>query len=158
MVASVEKSLILSLKNGQVNAGFSGELVARILLLMSWDKCCLLEESDSLASGVFLKAIPLVRFLDSFVFLGQDDTLELSEKFYREKCAWVRCSHFVKIDYVSNAAQLLELLRRGAAAITKECQASTDLIIPIAFPEREHHNHGRNGHLYLCTSEKSNGF
>ena len=132
------KSLILSLKNGQVNAGFRGELVARILLLMSWDACCLSGESDSLSSGVFLKAVPLIRFLGSFVSLGDEETAELSKKFSdSEKCAWVRCTHFVKIDYVPNAAQLLELFRRGAAAITEELHAGSDLIIPIAFSQNE---------------------
>jgi hypothetical protein len=45
----------------------------------------------------------------------------------------VRCSHFVKIDYVPNDAQLLELFRRGAGVVAKELQAGSDLLIPIIF-------------------------
>jgi hypothetical protein len=134
------ESLLQSLKNGQVNAGFRGELVARILLVMSWDACCLKEDAQrqSFASGVFLKAVPLISFLDSLLFLGDDVTADLSKSFRNGKQrAWVRCSHFVKIDYVPKAAQLLELFRRGAAAVTKELQAGTDLIIPIAFCQNQ---------------------
>ena len=34
------KVLLGSLRKGMVDAGFRGELVARVLLLLAWDKCC----------------------------------------------------------------------------------------------------------------------
>ena len=34
------KLLLGSLRKGMVDAGFRGELVARVLLLLAWDKCC----------------------------------------------------------------------------------------------------------------------
>jgi hypothetical protein len=130
------ESLLQSLKNGQVNAGYRGELVARILLMMAWDACCLisLPEDQLLSSGVFLKAVSLVQFLDSLFCLDEKIMSGLKTVFDNgENRAWVRCSHFIKIDYVPNTTQLVQLFRRGAAAVTKELQAGTDLVIPIVF-------------------------
>ena len=121
--------LVSSLRNGQVAAGFRGELVARILLLMAWDRCCLhgVRES-SFTTEAFLKAVPLILFLRSLLHGNIEE--ELESTFQNSS---VRCTHFVKIDYVPNAVQLLELFKRGAAVVTKENQAGTDLIIPIVF-------------------------
>ena len=131
------KVLIGSLRNGMVDAGFRGELVARILLLMAWDKCCIatLRDGEALmSSGVFLRAVPLLDFLKTLLNLDADALSYLKESFDgSDGVAWVRCSHFVKIDYVPNAAQLFELYTRGAAAVTKELQPGVDLVIPLLF-------------------------
>jgi hypothetical protein len=130
------RALVQSLKNVQVNAGFRGELVARILLILAWDKCCLADiaPGESHLSAVYLKPVLLTKFLDSLLCLDDETRLELEKKFNNDQiCAWVRCTHFVKIDYVPDKAQLLELFRRGGAVVTKELQAGTDLIIPIIF-------------------------
>ena len=121
--------LVQSLRNGQVAAGFRGELVARILLLMAWDRCCLHGvRGSSFTTEAFLKAVPLILFLRSLLHGNIDK--ELESTFQNSS---VRCTHFVKIDYVPNAVQLLELFKRGAAVVIKENQAGTDLIIPIVF-------------------------
>jgi hypothetical protein len=131
--------LVQSLKNVQVNAGFRGELVARILLMLAWDKCCSSDVAhDKYSSGFYLRPAPLTKFLESLLCLGEDTKRSLDTAFNKDQCrAWVRCTHFVKIDYVPGSAQLLELFRRGAAVAVKELQAGTDLIIPIAFCKDE---------------------
>ena len=64
---------------------------------------------------------------------------ELKDHFDRSNGkAWVRCSHFVKIDYSPTDAQLFQLFKRGAAAVTKELQAGVDLVIPIVFADNAH--------------------
>eukprot|EP00291_Cryptomonas_curvata_P000836 CAMPEP_0172186056 /NCGR_PEP_ID=MMETSP1050-20130122/20526_1 /TAXON_ID=233186 /ORGANISM="Cryptomonas curvata, Strain CCAP979/52" /LENGTH=444 /DNA_ID=CAMNT_0012860137 /DNA_START=276 /DNA_END=1610 /DNA_ORIENTATION=- len=130
------RSLLKSLKNVQVNAGFRGELVARILLMLAWDRCCLIDLAPKarLSSAVYLKPVQLTKFLHSLLCLSDEVQMQLETKFNNDQSrAWVRCSHFVKIDYVPNDAQLLELFRRGAAVVTKELQTGSDLLIPIIF-------------------------
>ena len=124
------KGLVRSLQNGQINADFRGELVARLLLLMAWDRCVLEGQrpSDAFTSTRFLDAVPLVRFLVSLLRLDDQVMADLSVTFEH---ATVRCTHFVEIDYVPDSADLLELFKRGAAAISKENQAGTDIIIPL---------------------------
>ena len=130
------EALVRSLRNGQVAAGFRGELVARLLLLMAWDRCVLrglqgpasTHGLDVMVLGVFLNSVPLMEFLTSLLQLGIEVEADLSATFGR---AWVRCTHFVKIDYVPDSPQLLELFKRGAAAVTKVNQAGTDIIIPM---------------------------
>ena len=130
------EALVRSLRNGQAAAGFRGELVARLLLLMAWDRCVLRGlEGPASTHGVdvivfrdFLNSVPLMQFLISLLRLGVEVEADLSATFGR---AWVRCTHFVKIDYVPDSLQLLELFKRGAAAVTTVNQAGTDIIIPI---------------------------
>ena len=128
------KPLVHCLRNGMVNAGFRGELVARILLLLAWDKCfsCM----DKLVSGTFLQAIKLKDFLDSLLNLDTEMQATLKTAFDSpDKTAWVRCTHFVKVDYVPTASQLLALFKRGAAVISKELQTGVDLVLPVIFCE-----------------------
>lgn len=131
------RMLVGSLRNGMVDAGFQGELVARILLLLAWDKCCLAklrENETEMSTAVFLRAVPLLEFLESLLNIDDDVTAHLTATIKdADNVAWVRCSHFVKIDYVPNTEQLLLLFKRGAAAITKELQPGVDLVIPIVF-------------------------
>ena len=133
------RMLIQSLRNGMVDAGFRGELVARILLLLAWDKCCianLVDKESVLSSGVFLRAVPLMGFLETLLNLDDSTIKMLKAKLDGAKgTAWVRCSHFIKIDYVPNSEHLLMLYQRGAVAITKELQAGVDIVIPIVFAE-----------------------
>ena len=121
------ESLVQSLRDEQVDAGFRGELVARLLLLMAWDRC-VLEGQSPFTSRCYLDAVPMVRFLSSLLRLGDSVKADLAKTFQH---ATVRCTHFIKIDYVPDSEQLLELFMRGAAAISNERQAGTDIIIPI---------------------------
>jgi hypothetical protein len=68
--------------------------------------------------------------------LDEEQTQDLKDEFCSSgRTAWVRCTHFVKLDYVPNRTELLALFTRGAAAITKNLQPGVDLIIPIVFCE-----------------------
>ena len=130
--------LCRSLRSGIVDAGYRGELLARILLLMAWDECCIAKLACGetiLSSGVFLKAVPLTTFLEYLLLLDENIRTELQSQFDGRHAtpatAWVRCTHFLKIDYVPSASQLLDMFRRGAVAITKDLQRGVDLIIPL---------------------------
>jgi hypothetical protein len=124
------KSLVNCLRNGLVDAGSRGELVARILLLLAWDKC--FSGMDKLASSNFLQAVKLRDFLQPLLNLNAEMQATLKTAFDSpDKTAWVRCTHFVKIDYVPTACQLLALFKRGAAAITKDLQTGFDLVLPV---------------------------
>jgi hypothetical protein len=128
-----------SLKNGVVDAGFRGELVARIILLLAWDRCCLDSismdgEKNVLSSGIFLRPVQLIRFLDALLNLPAETIEELQTQFDNpERTAWVRCSHFVRLDHVPSVDQLLELYQRGAVAIMTNLNRGVDLVIPIVF-------------------------
>ena len=129
--------LMQSLRNGQVNAGFRGELVARLLLLMAWDRCVLKGQTPSCAIFCrrFLDAMPLMQFLSSLLILSNEVKVDLSGTFQH---AWVRCTHFVKIDYAPDSEELLELFKRGAVAVAKEYQTGTDIIIPVVICSDRH--------------------
>ena len=133
------KVLLGSLKNGTVDAGFRGELVARVLLLLAWDKCCIsmLRQNETiLSTGIFLRAVLLVDFLGTLLNLESEIETNLNENFRGSNSkAWVRCSHFVKIDYSPTTDQLFQLFKRGAAAVTKELERGVDLVIPIVFAD-----------------------
>jgi hypothetical protein len=131
------EALVSSLRNGIVDAGFRGELAGRILLLLAWDRCCLENKihSNLMPTGcIFLSAVPLVQFLDSLLHLNEVQKRSLKDRFGKPKRkAWVRCSHFIKLNYSPNTGALLNLFRRGAVGITKNLQAGVDLLIPIVF-------------------------
>jgi hypothetical protein len=128
------EQLIFCMRNGMVDAGFSGELVARILLLLAWDKC--FTGNNVLASGTVLQAVHLMKYLDILLDLDEETQAALRSEFNSsQKTAWVRCTHFVKIDYVPTVCQLLSLFRRGAAVIAKELKEGVDLFLPIVFCE-----------------------
>ena len=130
------EALVGSLKNGIVEAGFRGELAARILLLLAWDICCLknFPNQSPVASCIFLFAVPLVQFLETLLHLDEETKRSLQDRFGKaEEMAWVRCTHFVKLHYTPNTAALLDLYRRGAVGITKYLQAGVDVLIPIVF-------------------------
>eukprot|EP00292_Cryptomonas_paramecium_P000037 CAMPEP_0113724070 /NCGR_PEP_ID=MMETSP0038_2-20120614/38837_1 /TAXON_ID=2898 /ORGANISM="Cryptomonas paramecium" /LENGTH=875 /DNA_ID=CAMNT_0000653855 /DNA_START=107 /DNA_END=2731 /DNA_ORIENTATION=+ /assembly_acc=CAM_ASM_000170 len=120
------------LTKGQVENGFRGELVARLLLLMGWDMACLSmlkHEESPYDSGVFLRPVLVKDFLDcvfnTIGLHGYEDWQQPLDSM------WVRCTHFIKgMDYVPDKTQLLELFRRGAALIGKDCQPGVDIIIP----------------------------
>ena len=132
--------LVSSLKNGIVEAGYRGELSARILLLLAWDNCCLenLPKNSQVATCVFLLAVPLVQFLETLLHLDEETKRSLHDRFGKaEGMAWVRCTHFVKLDYTPNTAALLDLYRRGAVGITRNLQAGVDVLIPMVFCKDE---------------------
>eukprot|EP00292_Cryptomonas_paramecium_P004640 CAMPEP_0113682894 /NCGR_PEP_ID=MMETSP0038_2-20120614/12947_1 /TAXON_ID=2898 /ORGANISM="Cryptomonas paramecium" /LENGTH=828 /DNA_ID=CAMNT_0000602075 /DNA_START=97 /DNA_END=2580 /DNA_ORIENTATION=- /assembly_acc=CAM_ASM_000170 len=142
------RSLLSGLQDGVamglVEGGSRGELVGRVLLLMGWDLACLraLEPGRRPSeSGVFLRAVPVLLFLASVFDLSP---VAASPSFARlerllepdGRRAWVRCTHFIRaLDYVPDRRQLLDLFRRGAALITKDCQPGVDMYIPVYFCE-----------------------
>ena len=108
--------LCRSLRSGIVDAGYRGELLARILLLMAWDECCIakLAYGETIqSSGVFLKAVPLTTFLEYLLLLDENTRRELQRQFDGRHAtpamASVRCTHFLKINYVPSTSQLLDL-------------------------------------------------
>ena len=113
------EDVVRSLQNGQVNAGFGGELVARLLLLIAWDRCVQEGQSPSYAlmSTRFLDAVQLVLFLASLLRLDDQVKADLRLSVTFEH-ATVLCTHIVN-DYVQDSVDLLELFKRGAAAYRK---------------------------------------
>jgi hypothetical protein len=109
--------------------------VARLLLLMAWDRCVLEGQNPSIANRRFLDSTPLMRFLASLLILNDEVKVDLSGTFQH---AWVRCTHFVKVDYAPDSEELLELFKRGAVAVAKEHQTGTDIVIPVVICSDQH--------------------
>ncbi|KAG9292749.1 hypothetical protein G9A89_002673 [Geosiphon pyriformis] len=145
----VLEPLINMMKEGLVEGGYRGEVVARLILLHAWDRACdalpsLINEESS---NWFSRPMPLVSYLkyllnykvycDVICKMDEDD---IKKKLLK---AYIRFNHFVAITYTPRPRHILEALKRGTAFVCKRNQQGTDLIIPLVM------NIGIHGHMSL---------
>ena len=118
VLVSMLKYLRDAMQNGEVNAGYRGELVGRLLLLLCYD-CCCQEMSDP------LPMVPLQKFLEK---LGID-----SKQFScnGDGSLFVRFNHFIPLSQPVLFSHLQAAATRGAALHFKPGQSGGDEGIPI---------------------------
>jgi hypothetical protein len=129
--------LINMMKEGLVEGGYRGEVVARLILLHAWDRACgpLQPLNDEESSNWFSRPMPLVRYL--MYLLTYKVYCEVISKMSEDNIkkrllkAYIRFNHFVAITYTPHPRHILEALKRGTAFVCKRNQQGSDLIIPL---------------------------
>ena len=104
-----------AMQNGEVSAGYRGELVARLLLLLCYDYFC--SDDDP------LPRVPLVSFLEKF---GAQITFEVDTS-----DLYVRFNHFIPLTQSVSLDHLSAAANRGAALHFKPGQPGGDGAVPI---------------------------
>ncbi|CAG8647176.1 8011_t:CDS:2, partial [Ambispora gerdemannii] len=106
-------TLINALREGSVKGGYRGELVARLILMMAWDKACF-EYSHTQVANQFSRPMTLQQYFKDLLF--PEVWRELQDKLSPElQNARIRFTHFIHVTYTPSPKQLLEFFRRGAA-------------------------------------------
>ncbi|CAG8805753.1 15781_t:CDS:2, partial [Gigaspora margarita] len=133
-----------ALKKGIVEAGYRGELTARLLLLNAWDRCIKKKSiddrkkdfNDTNASENYFRFVTIEEFLRSLladnVYEKIENRLEKKVEFTGRKfCeAYVKFTHFINITYTPDRKDLGDALIRGVAFSCKRNQQGVDIIIP----------------------------
>ncbi|CAG8831448.1 30742_t:CDS:1, partial [Racocetra persica] len=127
-----------ALKKGVVEAGYRGELTARLLLLNAWD-CCIKKKilDDTNISKNYFRFVTLEEFLKSLlvdnVYEKIKNRLEETVKFTGRKFseAYIKFTHFINITYTPKRKDLGDALIRGIAYSCKRNQQGVDIIIPL---------------------------
>ncbi|CAG8586134.1 8124_t:CDS:1, partial [Paraglomus brasilianum] len=118
-----------SLKNGLVEAGFRGELVARIILILGWQHML---SGDSLYTQEKSVRDFLNTLFGNYQTLKQRDnrlkSLKLKTMFLQSKLC---LTHFVQLNDPPSCQVLKCLFERGAGAILGRNARGGDLLLPV---------------------------
>ena len=127
-----------ALKKGVVEAGYRGELAARLLLLKAWDDCNKKKHPNGTDVGNdYSHFVTMNEFLKSLltdnVYRRIENHLEEQVKFTGTKFgeAYIKFTHFINITYTPDRKSLCDALIRGTAFSCKRNQRGVDIIIPI---------------------------
>src|SRR5438132_2746844 len=125
--------LITAMKEGVVEAGYRGELAARLLLLRAWDKASLKTQQMSPEVNVFSRSMTLEQFLSSLLASDNFDKvkLEISKSKNSPLNLRLRFNHFIQCTYTPTRMQLVEFFCRCAAVLCKRNQTGVDIILPL---------------------------
>ncbi|KAG9294936.1 hypothetical protein G9A89_003969 [Geosiphon pyriformis] len=129
--------LINMMKEGLIERGYQGEVVARLILLHAWDRACgALQSLNSVeSSNWFSRPMPLVHYLRYLLKYNVycDVICKMDEDDIKKKLlkAYIRFNHFIAITYTPPPEHILAALKRGTAFVCKRNQQGTDLIIPL---------------------------
>src|SRR6185312_3494895 len=122
-----------SFQCGFVDASHYGELVARLILIIAWQKC--IQKSQG-KDGLYTRELYLKEFLSAL--FGNLDALVTTNDSWKELkldkllLESILCfTHFIQVEYTPDSRLLERLFRRGAAAILKFNQPNVDLLIPL---------------------------
>jgi hypothetical protein len=142
-VGEILSPMLPYVREGIVDGGARGELVARILFLMAWDRACKNDTSEYkprftiFGDHKVLYTRPLVvrEFLHSLAdkdqfdvaLNGQIDQKEM-ERFLKGR---VFFTHFTSVTYSVKRSDLIDFYERGVAILCKRNQAAVDMIIPV---------------------------
>ena len=125
-------------KKGVVEAGYRGELTARLLLLKAWDNCIQKKHPGSRDVGNdYSRFVTINEFLKSLladnVYKKIEDHLKMQVKFTGMKFgeAYIKFTHFINVTYTPERKNLGDALIRGVAFSCKRNQRGVDIIIPI---------------------------
>lgn len=121
--------LEISLKNGLVEAGFRGELVARIILILGWQHML---SGDTLYTQEKSVRDFLNTLFGNYQTLKQRDnrlkSLKLKTTFLQSKLC---LTHFVQLNDPPSCQVLKRLFERGAGAILGRNARGGDLLLPV---------------------------
>ena len=124
--------LIDQIKGGYiVEKSYNGELLARILLSMAWDECCLKE------SSVFesIRPVSLQTFLTKLGGAKLVDEMKQGNisdaNLERLLDGYVFFTHFLSVTYSVKEQDLRACFARSAAMIIKRGEMAIDLVIPV---------------------------
>ncbi|CAG8852198.1 13669_t:CDS:1, partial [Gigaspora margarita] len=125
-------------KKGVVEAGYRGELTARLLLLKAWDNCIQKKYPGSRDVGNdYSRFMTINEFLKSLladeVYKKIEDRLNKRVNFTGTKFgeAYIKFTHFINVTYTPKRKNLGNALIRGVAFSCKRNQRGVDIIIPI---------------------------
>jgi hypothetical protein len=128
--------LIMALRMGMADAGYRGELLARLLLILAWDKTS--KGAYDKASKINPSVSTKQRLSDFLRHLLASDAYMAFQKHLEGRKQeeildfFVFCTHFVQIEkYTPNRNDLLEFFKRGAAVVCQRNQVGIDLMIPV---------------------------
>ena len=140
-LAELINQLSSALKKGVVEAGYRGELTARLLLLRAWDDCIKKKHPHGADVGNdYSRFVTMDEFLKSLlaesVYRKIEDRLKEQVKFTGTKFgeAYIRFTHFINITYTPSRKIFGDALIRGVAFSCKRNQRGVDIIIPIYTP------------------------
>ncbi|CAG8638432.1 1329_t:CDS:2 [Paraglomus occultum] len=137
-LAELINQLSSALKKGVVEAGYHGELTARLLLLRAWDDCIKKKHPRGADVGNdYSRFVTMDEFLKSLlaesIYRKIEDRLKEQVKFTGTKFgeAYIRFTHFINITYTPSRKIFGDALIRGVAFSCKRNQRGVDIIIPI---------------------------
>jgi hypothetical protein len=133
------EKLVGSIRIGDVEAGYRGELVARILLCMAYDSAAASTYTDARRSP-FTKPVTVEAFLLSLGGQALLDSLVVEGQ-HVDKAEFLRglvyLTHFVAVKYPAGNVDFRKFFVRGAGILCKPLQIGIDLMIPIWLSEAE---------------------
>jgi len=154
-------NLKTALQYGYIEPGYRGELIARLILTIAWNKTIssvqpnnLLQKSTlSLPITLYSQRVRLCAYLKSL--FGEDNYKKVFSELPSELAnGWIGFTHFIAINYIPNDTKLLEIFNRfGAILFSKRNQNGVDFIIPILlnYENNEHEdNEDRKISYILC--------
>ena len=122
------------IRNGAIEAGFRGELVGKLLLMMARDEVVKKAYPNSLSTAA-CRTCSVEEFLES---LGGDTLVtevkrsDRMQHFHEIMNARVSFNHFFYVDYtVAQGKDLLPFFARGCAIQCKRGQSGADFLIPL---------------------------
>ncbi|CAG8628932.1 11245_t:CDS:2 [Paraglomus occultum] len=99
-------ALIGALREGSVEGGYRGELVARLILTMAWDKACV-EHGYTKEANMFSRPMTLQQYFQAL--FSSTVWQALQDKLSSElQTARIRFTHFIRVTYTPSPKQLLE--------------------------------------------------
>ena len=151
------------MKEGLVEGGYRGEVVACLILLHAWDCACgplqplNNEESSNWFSHPLL--IPLVHYLRYLLTykVYHEVISKMSKDNIKKRLleAYIQFNHFVAITYTPHPSHILEALKRGTAFVCKQNQQGTDLIILLVLDIGIHDHITLDNISYVLVSVKN---
>jgi hypothetical protein len=151
LVSLLEK-LISAIRNGWIEGGYRGELVARLVLMLAMETCIKKTVSEKpkhnqfshpVLVNNFIEALFGVRLDDWFNSKYNDEDEELKK--FKPQCVgklvrgMIFFTSFISITYTPTSNDMLEFLTRGVAIICKRNQKGIDFIIPILLPKDDNY-------------------
>ncbi len=126
------------MKQGVVSAGFRGELISKILLLIAMDTALQSKSQIDNCKSKYTRAITVRDYLKALFGSAYESILEAqnAQMMSSLQDGLVFFNAFYYCDKTPTKETMVEYLSRGLAIVCKEGQAGCDLIIPILIKKR----------------------
>ena len=132
-------ALISGSKSGEVEAGYRGEQVARIIILLARDEAAKKKYPNNPLA--LAKPVTVYEFLSQLIGSGNmNDIRSATGKQLEPEVlnALITMTHFVPLTYIPDSTDLSLMLHRCAAAVMKRNAKGIDALIPALTQSDKH--------------------
>jgi hypothetical protein len=139
------KILAVELRNGSVEAGYHGELIAKCLLMYAKD--CTVQPANTLQQTFYTTVCTVRQYLNVLCGDGKLGEIEnaIGDRFGDYKAlvdeGLLSFTHFIYTTYTPSRKDLEKFFSRGAAVFCKLNQHGADLILPVYLPTTGLHSY-----------------